>query len=739
MDGVSVSEPAFYKSLYILGTFEDATRGGSTRAELDGPIDPFEPPASPDGQIQTRPAFGVLTVHRQSWVQKGIALGNVIQSVCLAPGEVTQVAVIDWRRQTSGSSTDTAEQGEAVISAIDQQRAVNEVQQAVAREAQSGQSSASASSASTQASLSGASLMVSGSTSAAASTSTALTAQFSTGARNLAAQSSNALSQKTAERSSALRSRRSTVVREVSEHETETLSSRVLVNYNRRHTLNIEYFEVLQLYALTTQLHSWERCVFVPLKPIDFSNTSEIVRHRANLHSIFESLDRLDLIPRLTSDFDAAARAKSLDVELEKLRADICRYEAESNEHQRMVDVFRDALAHLRVYKSGELQRNPSLAKRGEKDYRNIADKNKDYFTGNIATESEDDLQHKQIDRATARDVAKQLYRRRMEEFDKLKAERSALNLSLAEYLDANRLFLSQQLWLRMDAYQNYRMLSRYKVEEQALVSHIDPHPIGVFGNYLAFRWGFGDDRAARDAFEKAHISDGVVKKEEVVEAEIALPTSGVFAEAVLGRGEAAEKKDNTRLWQWQSEAQIPILPPKIADIASRDRAKGIDLSSAQLAAPLAALRATDMPNISNLGGLLQQVGNGNLFRDMGGLLQTMTLADKLAGLSGAGATEAGKRSQEIHAKFLDTFIEFIESDAGKAAISEAILPGSGVALLTNRPATPARSNPKSSSSLSGSAAGSPPSSSTAAAAARPNTASGQDDLDSILGAPDPS
>jgi hypothetical protein len=276
-------------------------------------------------------------------------------------------------------------------------------------------------------------------------------------------------------------------------------------------------------------------------------------------------------------------------------------------------------------------------------------------------------------------------------------------------------------------------------VEEQALVSHIDPHPIGVFGNYLAFRWGFGDDRAARDAFEKAHISDGVVKKEEVVEAEIALPTSGVFAEAVLGRGEAAEKKDNTRLWQWQSEAQIPILPPKIADIASRDRAKGIDLSSAQLAAPLAALRATDMPNISNLGGLLQQVGNGNLFRDMGGLLQTMTLADKLAGLSGAGATEAGKRSQEIHAKFLDTFIEFIESDAGKAAISEAILPGSGVALLTNRPATPARSNPKSSSSLSGSAAGSPPSSSTAAAAARPNTASGQDDLDSILGAPDPS
>ena len=51
-------------------------------------------------------------------MQKGIALGNLTQSICLAPGEVTQVAVIDWRRTTTGTSEELTEQGETVTSDI---------------------------------------------------------------------------------------------------------------------------------------------------------------------------------------------------------------------------------------------------------------------------------------------------------------------------------------------------------------------------------------------------------------------------------------------------------------------------------------------------------------------------------------------------------------------------------------------------------------------------------------------
>ena len=107
--------------------------------------------------------------------------------------------------------------------------------------------------------------------------------------------------QKTAEKSQALRSRRQSVVREVSEQESEQLSSRVLANYNRRHSLNVEYFEVLQMYKIKTELAAWERCLFVPFKPIDFSDAKTLQAHKAQLFEIFRSWGAVDLATRLAS------------------------------------------------------------------------------------------------------------------------------------------------------------------------------------------------------------------------------------------------------------------------------------------------------------------------------------------------------------------------------------------------------------------------------------------------------
>ena len=254
-------------------------------------------------------------------MQKGIALGNLIQSICLAPGEVTQVAVIDWRRTTTGTSEEATQQGETVTSDISQQRAVNEVQRAVAEEAQRGGSSTSGTSASLQSGLAVSTLVASGSVSSAVNTSSALTAQFSTGSRNLAADSTNALSQQTAERSSALRSRRTSMVREVSEKESETLSTRVLANYNRRHTLNVEYFEVLQLYEIKTELAGWERCLFVPLKPVDFTVAKTITAHKPVLTTVLAEMGRMDLVDRLRDQFNAAAKKEQVQAEISQLEA----------------------------------------------------------------------------------------------------------------------------------------------------------------------------------------------------------------------------------------------------------------------------------------------------------------------------------------------------------------------------------------------------------------------------------
>ena len=120
MEDVPATEPAFYRSLFILDRLgpRDTAAGAaavpegpaptSNTQELTAPIDPFDGRGE---EFETLPAIGVLTVHQQGWVQKGIALGNLTQSICLAPGEVTQVAVIDWRRTTTGTSEEAHRAG----------------------------------------------------------------------------------------------------------------------------------------------------------------------------------------------------------------------------------------------------------------------------------------------------------------------------------------------------------------------------------------------------------------------------------------------------------------------------------------------------------------------------------------------------------------------------------------------------------------------------------------------------
>ena len=65
------------------------------------------------------------------------------------------------------------------------------------------------------------------------------------------------------------------------------------------------------------------------------------------------------------------------------------------------------------------------------------------------------------------------------------------MKLPLGELLNANRMFLSQRIWLRMSPFRLYSILQGYTINGQAISTLIDPHPVGVFGNYLAFRWGF--------------------------------------------------------------------------------------------------------------------------------------------------------------------------------------------------------------------------------------------------------
>lgn len=65
-------------------------------------------------------------------------LGSLIKCIPLGPGEITKIAVIDWQRTTSGSTTENITQTEGLSNEMQQKRAINEVAEATAKESQDG-------------------------------------------------------------------------------------------------------------------------------------------------------------------------------------------------------------------------------------------------------------------------------------------------------------------------------------------------------------------------------------------------------------------------------------------------------------------------------------------------------------------------------------------------------------------------------------------------------------------------
>jgi hypothetical protein len=748
---VAISEPAIYRSLFILDTVErylalkpnegkppGGQQGGNQPAGQQGgnqpagqqggnqpagqqggnqpgggqqegkqdpattlvaPIDPFD-----DKQLaseeNSKPAVGVLMIHKQGWKQSGLALGNLLQSVCLAPGEVTRIAVTDWQRRESGTSSQTKEQGETVSSDVEQQRAVNEVQRAVANEAQSGGSSALSTSASAQAAAGVSTLFATANASAATSMTSALTAQFSAGARNLAATSTNAITTRTAEKSQALRSLRQTVVREVTQKEHETTTTRILANYNRRHSLNIEYFEVLQKYKIVTELAGWARCLFVPLQPLDLSKLDTLKKHSAELIAIVSQLGASDLAK------DIMAAVVSIPKKEEEQKAALAKLGQDLPTLERIQALLRAILIdidNLRNHRGGGGYVNLTgyVVLNTPAEVNRLIDSLPDYALPKLDIPNPDPtkLVPDELNRIQARVSHVQ------------NSVEQAINrarttiVPITELLNSARMFLSQMIWLRMDSYRIYRALAQHRIGGKALTALVDPHPIGVFGNYLAFRWGFGRDADdERKAFEREYLKqddktddkkqddkkqddkkqdDKTDDKTKAVSAadEIALPTSGVFAEAVLGLGEAAEEIDADRFGKWY-ENQPPILPPEIDKLTSRDRSKEMSLSLGDFATALAQLRSSPLTDASHIGSIVSGVTKGDTFRNMGGLDHAIELAGKVAALAEKGATRAGDRNAEMQAKFLDTFVQVLNSDVGKAAVAEFMLPGAGPAVL---------------------------------------------------------
>jgi hypothetical protein len=625
------------------------------------------------------PAEGVLLYQEQGWYGRGLALGNLLHAVALAPGEVTQIAMTNWNHTTSSSSTDLVSQQDSTAEADMQNRAISEIQGSALEEHTSGQSSADSSSTSTASASSSIEAQAKLGFMSATGTMTGTSDSFGTSntvstavarnddSKNLAMDSNqniNAITQRQAEAS---RTRRAAVVREVSQSENETLTTRVLANYNHMHALTVMYFEVIEVYNLKTRVVDADRLIFLPFMVRDVQDL--IPRFRSVLISAAKAAGMPAIAEAINNYQPGASDPKSFDPQIQQIDQAISQANATldgiKTAQKNATDQFAAAKKSLNdtlVALSNQAAGNPIGTA-----IQTLIIKQQ---LANINSSENATLLPLSV---RQRDVEAQL--------TKLTAASRSLNSAklalqnLATTLNDNRLFFNQAVWLSLAPSEVLGLARRRNVfKGERIYEQIDPKPVALTGNYVGYRWGF-DDPAKRQAFKQQYVAPEGEPSQDLATAlaNIAVPTGGVFGEAVLGAGVSAEKIDLSRFWNWK-DSMIPILPTNINPLSavaptlqnlSTDPGK-LDESSAKLG------QLQDLPAPSGFGALAQTM-QAQVFRDLSG----QDLLKSLAQATTAAAASSEQNAAQLASANLKAGLDFV-SDIAAKALSVAAAPETG-------------------------------------------------------------
>jgi hypothetical protein len=220
----------------------------------------------------------------------------------------------------------------------------------------------------------------------------------------------------------------------------------------------------------------------------------------------------------------------------------------------------------------------------------------------------------------------------------------------LLAHLQANRAYYTRAILENLDSASLVMLLSGASWQDKPLVDQVEPNPIAVTGNYLVLRAPAEDEDPAGldgDTTWGTLLTERGVSFDDQDMRLVPIPTGGVFAEAVLGRSNSAERLDITRFWNWQ-DSPIPIQPPEIAPVGVGSRATEEGLTPGTLGAPVINLMPpASLPEPAGLTAALGALANGSMFRDMSGLAGTQAAAQAASAGTLTAATEAGRIASE--------------------------------------------------------------------------------------------
>jgi hypothetical protein len=245
----------------------------------------------------------------------------------------------------------------------------------------------------------------------------------------------------------------------------------------------------------------------------------------------------------------------------------------------------------------------------------------------------------------------KALRRPRLEDVD--------ISNDLLHHLNENLEYYHQCIWSRMDPQRRFMLLdgvvSPGRANGRSVASVVENKLIGIIGNCLVMPVapGFKLDPVLDetvDLFEHYY-------EDPRDPLHVSLPTKGVFAEAVMGRCNSCEFKEEERFWRWE-ESPIPDSPTAINAItAPVPQPTQPNLTAKDFPAPIISLQnAPTLPDPQGFGALTTLLANPNLFRDLTGLSENQKNALAALQSSLKTAEQFGQGAQALTGQAAELF-----------------------------------------------------------------------------------
>lgn len=211
--------------------------------------------------------LGYVLWMSQRWTFQGLALGDLVYSLPLAPGEQQQVAIFERRDSSSVYESEFFDESQSLRQSATADTSTDATFSSAFNEVINGRSSFRTDSSTSSFGGSFFGLISGGSGSSSSSGTTASSLQGQRDTTQRASEATHSAAQSSA---SARRTASRTGMRVATASESQSVTTKTVTNHNHTRALTMQYWEVLRLYDVATAIDGLTLTVLVPLQVIRF-------------------------------------------------------------------------------------------------------------------------------------------------------------------------------------------------------------------------------------------------------------------------------------------------------------------------------------------------------------------------------------------------------------------------------------------------------------------------------------